>query len=98
MAFIVSKIIDADTIEVSPRWEWEQYAGDQIKIKGFNIFKTYSTQFIIDKLTSLLLSKDVELKNPSNPQQNNGNDQITANVFLSGTDISVYFPELKIVA
>lgn len=98
MAFVVNKILDADTIQISPRWGWENYAGDKIKIKGFNIFKDHTSQFIIDKLSSLLLNKEVELKNPSNPISHDGNDELTAKVFLGGSDISVYFPELKIVA
>ena len=98
MAFTIDKIIDADTIQVSPRWGWEDYAGSTIKIKGFDIFKDHTTQFIIDKLSSLLLNKEVELKNPSNPIHHDGNDELTASVYLGGSDISVYFPELKIVA
>lgn len=99
MAFKVTDIISASSIRVLPRWSWEDYAGDIINIKGFaNIISSNTGEFIKKKLETLLLNKEVELKNPSNPVRNNGNDEITVSVYLNGVDISIYFPELKSVA
>lgn len=99
MAFKVTKILTPNTLEIASRWAWNEYAGNTVKIKGFNISDTQTGAFIINKLSSLLLNKEVELKNPSNPVKNtNNNDEVTVSVYLNGVDISVYFPELKATA
>jgi hypothetical protein len=99
MAFRVTEIINANTIKISPRWAWEGYAGEFIKIKNFNTTSVDVSNFIKTKLSNLLLNKEVELKNPTNATKGaNNNDEITVNVYLNGVDISVYFPEMRSVA
>src|ERR1700759_837505 len=97
MAFKVTEILSANTIRVTPRWSWEnnKYSGDQITIKNFSVTNGQLSDFIKTKLSNLLMNRDVELKNPTSPKMNNGNDEITVSVYLNGVDISIYFPELK---
>lgn len=36
MAFRVTKIIDGDTFEVSPNWEWDGKSGNVVRPTGFD--------------------------------------------------------------
>jgi hypothetical protein len=96
MAFKVKEIKSAGLIEVEPRWSWNGQTGSLVKIPGFNSISPNTTDFIITKLNTLILGKDVDLKNPVNGILNiENNAQIEASVYLNNIDITVYFPELK---
>jgi len=100
MDFRVIKIVNTNTIQVSPRWSWQGEAGSLVSIVGFREVNEAQTKtFIINKLTTLLLDKLVELKNPISPVTIVDNDKnLSASVYLNSINISVYFPELKIPA
>jgi hypothetical protein len=90
MAFKVTKIVDCATIEITPKWRWLEEYGTTIKIQGY-IAPAENNQYIIEKLTLLLLDKFVTLKNPVGAL----NGILNCSVFLNDVDVSKYFSELK---
>lgn len=100
MSFRVESILTPNTLIVTPRWSWNDYVGSVIQIKGLGVTHDDETRdFVITKLRNLILNKDVELKNPSNPVKlAEDSYSITVGVYLNGVDIAVYFPELRSVA
>ena len=95
--FTVKGIIDADTIEVYPGWVYilpgsnTQVKDNKIRILGF---KTSPNDNIVkNRLTSLLLNKEVDLVNPRVVGNVGDMPIIGCNVYIGQTDISYYFPE-----
>ena len=66
MGFLVTKVIDGDTFEVSPGWEWNGKSGNVVRPTGYNAPEAGEAgyQSAKDHLTNLILNKEVELKNP----------------------------------
>ncbi|HEX8331130.1 MAG TPA: hypothetical protein VF622_00840 [Segetibacter sp.] len=101
--FQVNKIIDGDTIEISPQWIWNPKNGKPLKGNTIRIFGyalpqegTYGFNFAREKLKKLLLGKLITIKNPVVlPKGENSNAQIAARVFLNDVDIANYFPEYR---
>ena len=92
--FKVTDIIDGNTIEVSPQWKWNDKIGNVVKVLGYPTPDEQTTPFVKNKLSTLILNKDIDLKNPTTININN---QILAYVYLNGINIASYFPELKSV-
>jgi endonuclease YncB( thermonuclease family) len=93
MAFSVIKIIDGNTIQVSPNWKWKEASGDYVKIEGYSKPSLAYEELAITKLNTLIANQQVEL---NNPKEVSGN-VITCSVYLNRIDITQYFPELKTV-
>ncbi len=93
--FKVVEIIGGNLIKVSPLWLLKQngsdYKGDLVQISGLN---TVPNEYLKHRLNALLLSRDVELINPSLIEYNDGNI-VSCNALIDKTDITYYFPELK---
>jgi len=96
--FRVTDIIDGNTIKVAG-WKWSTYLGSKVKILGYEPSppNTEYGMLLKNRLTTLLLGKDVELKNVVKAEKGNGDndDLIYCYVYLNDVDISKYFPELK---
>lgn len=62
----VTRIIDGDTFEVLPNWEFEGKTGDVVRPRGYDTPERGQSgyQEAKDKLTSLILGKEVELEDP----------------------------------
>ena len=91
MKFKVNKIIDGDTFEVSPSWEWGEQSGNLVKIYGYTIPETEvsGTVPVQEKLESLILNKEVELKNPIRITYG----RLLCKVHYEGKNIADNFPE-----
>lgn len=65
-SFTVIKIIDGDSFEVSPNWKWNDQTGSAIRAYGYDTPEENDLghQTAENKLTELILNKEVELKNP----------------------------------
>lgn len=94
MAFVVTNIIDGNTIEVQG-WKWVDYKGRIVKIAGYNVSSQYDS-FAKKKLITLLEGKEIELKKVIKAEKRDGdnNDVIYCSVYLNDVDIAQYFPEL----
>lgn len=92
--FRVTHIIDGDTIKVSPNWVWDKREGDIVKVLGYTTPQETNQAYAIDKLSNLILNKNVELKAPqyyTSPKS----AAIGCRVYLNGVDVSKYFPEFN---
>jgi hypothetical protein len=93
--FKVTNIIDGNTIEVAG-WQWGDYAGKLIKVADYKISPKYN-DFAKSKLMTLILGKEVELKNPTDVTKGTepNSDVLHCSIFLNEVNISLYFPELQ---
>jgi hypothetical protein len=93
MSFTVIKVIDGDTFEVSPHWNWNDQTGRVVIAHGYTAAKRGEPgyQSAKDKITDLILNKEVELTRPV---------KLTCNMLLcvveyNGKNLADYFPEYK---
>ena len=65
MSFKVVKVIDGDTFEVSPKWTWNNQEGNIVRANGYDTPEEGHPRYQAaeDKLTRLILGKEVGLKN-----------------------------------
>ena len=66
MKYKVIRIIDGDTFGVSPDWEFEGQTGAIVRPLGYDTPERGEAGYeeARDKLTRLILDKDVELRDP----------------------------------
>ena len=93
MSFKVTKVIDGDTIEVSPNWKWNDQEGNVVRANGYNTPEQGQPgyQAAKDKLTNLILGKEVELKNASRITYG----RLLCDVYYNGKNLADYFPEYQ---
>ena len=93
MSFKVIKVIDGDTFEVSPKWEWNNQEGNIVRANGYDAPEQGQPgyQAAKDKLTSLILGKEVELKNPIKITYG----RLLCDVYYQGKNLAEYFPEYQ---
>ena len=61
-AFNVTSIIDGDTFEVSPQWQWNGQTGTRVRPAGYDApeLHAYGGQVAKDKLSKLILGEQVD--------------------------------------
>ncbi|MCK5240902.1 thermonuclease family protein [bacterium] len=93
MSFKVTKVIDGDTFEVLPDWKWNNQEGNVIRANGYNTPEQGQAgyQAAKDKLTSLILGKEVEIKNAIKFTYG----RLLCDVFYKGTSLADYFSEYQ---
>jgi endonuclease YncB( thermonuclease family) len=94
MSFTVIKVINGNTFEVSPHWNWNNQAGTVVKANGYDVPKEGEPGFEAakDKLEKLLLNEQVELVKPLKLPSG----RLLADVEYSGLNLTDYFYEYKI--
>ncbi|MBL7068807.1 MAG: thermonuclease family protein [Candidatus Omnitrophica bacterium] len=85
----VTRIIDGDTFEVSPNWKFEGQTGNVVRPRGHDApeWGQPGYQEAKDKLASLILGKEVELKNPIGLTY----DRLLCDVYYNGKRLIKYF-------
>ena len=93
MTYKVSNVIDGDTFEVLPPWKWRDQSGIRVRPTGYSTPEEgiVGYQRAKDKLTTLILEKEVELKN----QVDIDYDRLACDVYFDGKNLADYFPEYK---
>lgn len=93
MSFKVVKIIDGDTFEVSPNWEWGDQKGNTVRAKGYNAPEEGQPGYeeAKEKLRRLILGKEVELKDPIKVTFG----RLLCDVYYQGKNLADYFPEYQ---
>jgi len=88
-SFKVIRIIDGDTFEVSPNWQWENQEGNIVRPRGYDTPEEGQPGYKIakDKLTKLILNKEVELKNPVKLTYS----RLLCDVYYQGKRLAEYF-------
>jgi hypothetical protein len=94
MVFTVIRVINGNTFEVSPQWDWNGRTGSVVKANGYDVPDQQGGpgyQTAKDKLEKLLLNEQVELVKPlplpSGP--------LLADVIYKGLNLADYFYEYK---
>lgn len=85
MSYLVTAVIDGDTIEVSPHWSWNNETGNRVRIANLDApeMDDEGGPQAKQKLLNLLLRKSVELKNPVTLSYG----RLVCDVYLAGVDI-----------
>lgn len=65
--FTVKQIIDGDTFQVSPSWEWNGQSGDRVRPAGYDApeMHQYGGQAAKEKLARLIMGKMVGCATPT---------------------------------
>ena len=89
MQYKVTEIVDGDTFKVLPSWKFEDKEGDVVRLRGYDTPEREEPGFreAKDKLTSLILHKEVELKNPIKLTY----DRLLCDVHYQGKNLAEYF-------
>lgn len=91
--FNVISIIDGDTFDVSPGWQWNGNSGTRVRPTGYDApeLNTYGGQAAKERLERLILGKGVELGSAYRIDRG----RLVCDVFLRGKNLADYFPEYQ---
>ncbi len=91
--FTVTSIVDGDTFDVSPSWQWNGQTGNRVRPAGYNTpeLHQYGSQAATQKLARLILGKQVELCNPHKIDRG----RLVCDVFVGGKNLANYFPAYR---
>ncbi len=85
--FKVVAVIDGNTFEVSPKWEFGDETGDLVQAKGYTAPKSGKGAMAVEqKLSGLIHNKKVELGSPDGVQGN----KLVCEVYYRGVNIAEY--------
>jgi len=92
-SFKVTKIIDGDTFEVSPQWKWNGQTGSRVRPTGYDApeLHQYGGQAAKDKLSKLILGKQVELRKAHKVDRG----RLVCDVYYNSRNLASYFPEYQ---
>ena len=91
-SFKVEAVYDGNTIEVSPKWEFEGTKGDIVVATGYDPPKKGKPGMSAEqKLSILVHNKKVELGTP----QGLDGKKLVCEVFFNGMNLADYFSEYK---
>jgi endonuclease YncB( thermonuclease family) len=86
--FTVVAVIDGNTFEVSPKWEFGDETGNLVQAKGYTAPKSGKGAMAVEqKLSTLIHNKKVELGSPDGVQRN----RLVCEVYYRGINIAEYF-------
>jgi micrococcal nuclease len=93
MTYRVTHIVDGDTFEVTPKWEWGGTDGNRVRPIGYDTPERFEENYkeATKKLRDLILGKEVELKGPIKLSY----DRLLCKVYFEGRDLTYYFPEYE---
>lgn len=93
MTFKVFEVVDGDTFKVTPKWKWRNQSGNAVRPIGYDTPEQSEQGFTEakSKLTSLILGKDVEIKNVKSISY----ERLLCEVYLNGINIAEYFVDYK---
>jgi hypothetical protein len=90
--FKVTAVIDGNTFEVSPKWEYDNQKGDMVKAKGYNAPRYGKEAMKLEQnISILILNKKVELGMPDGIEDN----KLVCEVYFEGRNIADYFTQYK---
>lgn len=91
--FTVAAIIDGDTFEISPQWNWSNQTGSRVRPTGYDApeIYTYGGQAVKDKLSRLIYGKQVELRKAYKIDRG----RLVCDVFFQNKNLADYFPEYQ---
>ncbi len=93
MAFKATNIIDGDTFEVSPNWQWNNQTGNRVRPSGYDApeIGQLGYEAAKEKLKTVVLGKNVELGSAYRIDRG----RIVCDVYCNGINLANYFPEYR---
>ena len=86
--FTVEAVIDGNTFEVSPGWEFGDEKGVLVQAKGYTAPRSGKGAMAVEqRLSGLIQNKKVELDTPDGVQ----NGRLVCDVYFSGVNLAEYF-------
>lgn len=86
--FTVVAVIDGNTFEVSPKWEFDNEKGNLVQAKGYTAPKSGKGAMAVEqRLSGLIQNKKVELGAPDGVKDN----KLVCEVYYRGINIADYF-------
>ena len=87
--FTVTSIIDGDTFQVTPQWQWTGQTGTRVRPAGYNSpeIHAYGGQAAKDKLSRLIYGKQVELRTAYKIDRG----RLVCDVFFRNRNLAEYF-------
>ena len=84
--FNVTSIIDGDTFEVSPQWQWNGQTGTRVRPAGYNApeLHTHGGEVAKNKLSKLILGDQVDLRTAYQNLMDGSKNHLRA--FVAGLD------------
>jgi endonuclease YncB( thermonuclease family) len=91
--FRVTQVVDGDTFDVTPDWQWSGQTGSRVRPTGYDApeIDAPGGQVAKAKLERLILGKQVELGAGSKVDRG----RLVCDVLLNGKDLADYFPEYR---
>ena len=90
--FKVTAVIDGNTFEVSPKWEFDGQKGNIVQAKGYTAPKHGKEAMKLEQnISILIMNKKVELGMPSGIE----GDKLVCEVCFEGRNIADYFAQYK---
>jgi endonuclease YncB( thermonuclease family) len=91
--FKVSQVIDGDTFDVSPQWQWNRQTGDRVRPAGYDApeLDTYGGQAAKDRLERLILGRKVELGAAYRIDRG----RLVCEVYFQNKNLVQYFPKYQ---
>ena len=92
-SFFVTAIVDGDTFDVSPRWQWSAQTGQRVRAAGYDAPELHHPggQAAKATLERLILGKSVQLGAAYRIDRG----RLVADVYLNGRNLTDYFPEYR---
>jgi TATA-binding protein-associated factor Taf7 len=91
-AFKVAAVIDGNTFEVTPKWEYEGQKGTMVHAKGYIAPRHGKEAMKLEQnISILILNKKVELGMPDGIE----GDKLVCEVYFEGRNIADYFAQYK---
>jgi endonuclease YncB( thermonuclease family) len=91
--FRVVQVIDGDTFDVSPEWQWERQQGSRVRPAGYDApeINAYGGMTAKENLAKLVLGKTVEISSAHKIDRG----RLICDVFFGGYNLADYFPEYR---
>jgi endonuclease YncB( thermonuclease family) len=91
--FTVISIVDGDTFEVYPLWNWNGQSGSRVRPTGYDAPElcTPMGQVAKKKLSRLILNERVDLRAGHRVDR----DRLVCDIYFRGRNLADYFPEYQ---
>jgi hypothetical protein len=90
--FKVEAVMDGNTFEISPKWQYEGVTGDLVEATGYFPPKSGKGGMAAEqKLSILIHNKKVELGTPQGIQRN----RLICGVYFNGMNLADYFSDYR---
>ena len=91
--FRVVSVLDGDTFDVSPQWQWNNHAGARVRPTGYDApeLDALGGQTAKNKLSRLILGELVDLRTAYRVDRG----RLVCDVYCKGRNLADFFPEYQ---